>query len=401
VADRASATTSSLVESPLLNVYDIRCRASRSGYGPVRVSDVAQIILPRRGAFAVAGRGSEPLLIDTSMALVFGDSEEYRVSHPGVDGDDCTVVVPSFDLHKEAIGKVRGRIGPTEPEVHLAVCLMTRALYDRTLEQFEAEEAALLLLATIARAVANGNPQSATAIGRSQRVRIEHVRALLAGSPTARWSLDGIARTVNCSPFHLARQFRAVTGETISRYVLRLRLDLALAQIAGGERDLSAVAFDTGFAHHSHFSARFHASFGITPSEARDALTKPRLEQLRLMIGRNLSRTLRHLSSGGTAALVLAIGLLAYVLVGAVPARAAHRGRIHPPSRCAQRTSFARRGGDGRDPGRRPELTATRAALARAASQATMWRFRVAAARLGAGGCGSDALPSCQPPKDA
>jgi AraC-like DNA-binding protein len=252
-----------------------------------------------------------------------------------------------------------------KPEVHLAVCFMTRALYDRTLEQFEAEEAALLLLATIARAVANANPQSTKAIGRSQRVRIEHVRALLAGSPTARWSLDSIARTVNCSPFHLARQFRAVTGETISRYVLRLRLDLALAQIAGGERDLSAVAFDTGFAHHSHFSARFHASFGITPSEARDALTKPRLEQLRLMIGRNFSRTLRHLSSGGTAALLLASGLLAYALVGAVPARAAHRGRIHPPSPCTQRTSFARRG-DARDPGRRRELTATRAALARA-----------------------------------
>jgi AraC family transcriptional regulator len=338
VADGASATTSSLVESSLLNVYDIRCRAPRSGYGPVRVGDIAQIILPRRGAFAIAERDSEPLLIDTSMALVFGGCEEYRVSHPGIDGDDCTVFVPSFDLHEEAIGKARGRIGPMEPEVHLAVCLMTRALYDCTIEQLEAEEAALLLLATIARAIANGNPRSAKAIGRSQRVRIEHVRALLAGSPTARWSLDRIARTVNCSPFHLARQFRAVTGETISRYVLRLRLDLALAQIAGGERDLSAVAFDTGFAHHSHFSARFHASFGITPSEARDALTKPRLEQLRLMIARSFSRTLRHVSSGGTAALLLAIGLLASALIGAVPARAAHRGRLHPPSRSTQRS---------------------------------------------------------------
>lgn len=318
-------TASILVESPLLNVYDVRCRAPQSGYGPIRSGNVAQIILPRRGAFVVAVQGSEPLLIDTSMALVFGDREKYRVSHPGTDGDDCTVFVLPFDVHEEAVGEVRGRIGPIEPRVHLAVCLITRALYGCTPEQPEAEEAALLLVAALVRAFADSKPQGAESTGRSQRVRVEQVRALLAGSPTARWNLDRIARTVNCSPFHLARQFRAVTGETISRYLLRLRLDLALERIAGGEQNLSAVAFDTGFAHHSHLSARFHASFGITPSEARDALTKPRLEKLRLLIGAEESQRLRRVSFDGTAALLFVIGLIASALIGAIPARAADR----------------------------------------------------------------------------
>jgi len=41
-----------------------------------------------------------------------------------------------------------------------------------------------------------------------------------------------------------------------------------------------------GFAHHSHFSARFRGTFGITPTQARDMLTKRKLDELRAVITR-------------------------------------------------------------------------------------------------------------------
>jgi AraC family transcriptional regulator len=75
---------------------------------------------------------------------------------------------------------------------------------------------------------------------------------------------------VDCSPFHLARQFRSITGETIARYLLRLRLAIALERLAEGEDDLMRLACELGFAHHSHFSARFRDVFGLTPSAARE-----------------------------------------------------------------------------------------------------------------------------------
>jgi AraC family transcriptional regulator len=83
--------------------------------------------------------------------------------------------------------------------------------------------------------------------------------------------------------FTLARQFRAATDETISRYILRLRLALALERLAEGEDDIAALAVSLGFSHHSHFSARFRAAFGMTPSEAREVLTNRQLEELRAM----------------------------------------------------------------------------------------------------------------------
>jgi AraC family transcriptional regulator len=60
-------------------------------------------------------------------------------------------------------------------------------------------------------------------------------------------------------------------------------LALALERLAGDERDIARLAIETGFAHHSHFTARFHRTFGITPKHARQMLTKTKLEQLRLV----------------------------------------------------------------------------------------------------------------------
>jgi AraC-like DNA-binding protein len=99
------------------------------------------------------------------------------------------------------------------------------------------------------------------------------VRLLLAARSAEPWRLDALARAVHVSPFHLSRQFRAATGETIARTLLRIRLALALERLAGGEDDLARLALDLGFAHHSHFSARFRAAFGVAPSAMRRIVT--------------------------------------------------------------------------------------------------------------------------------
>ena len=48
--------------------------------------------------------------------------------------------------------------------------------------------------------------------------------------------------------------------------------------------DVAALAVETGFSHHSHFSARFRGAFGITPTEAREILTQRKLEELRAVL---------------------------------------------------------------------------------------------------------------------
>lgn len=274
-------STHLLFDSPVARVYNIVCHEPSSAYGATMFNAVTQIGLPRRGVFLMERRG-ERVVVDTNTAIVFGPGDEYRVGHPTDGGDEGTVLVLPPHLVEDALGGVEGGVGNLLPRDHLGVCLVSRALSDGHLDQLEAEDATLLLLGSVSRGFANRAGENQ--LGPAQRLRVEQVRALLAGSPATRWSLDNLGRALRCSPFHLARQFRSATGETISRYVLRLRLAVAVERLADGERNITSLALDTGFAHHSHFSARFRAVFGITPAQARDILTERRLAELRAVL---------------------------------------------------------------------------------------------------------------------
>jgi AraC family transcriptional regulator len=81
--------------------------------------------------------------------------------------------------------------------------------------------------------------------------------------------LQAIAEHARVTPAHLCRVFRRMTGWSIHRYVTQLRLRAALEPLAGGERDLSGLAFDLGFSSHSHFTHAFRREFGATPSAWR------------------------------------------------------------------------------------------------------------------------------------
>jgi AraC family transcriptional regulator len=273
-------STHLLVKTPTVRVIDVICREPRSGYGLAEYNEVAQIGLPRRGVFILDRRG-KPTVVDPTTAVLLGSGDEYRVSHPTDGGDESIVVIVAPALLEEVTGRVEGREGRLRPADHLAVCMLTRVLRACQPDDLEAEDAVFLLLAGLSRTFATR--EYTFLLGPAQRWRVEQARALLASAPSTRWDLQTLAQTVACSPFHLARQFRAATGETISKYLLRLRLALAVERLADGERDIAMLAVETGFAHHSHFTARFRKTFGITPKQARAMLTKRKLDELRLL----------------------------------------------------------------------------------------------------------------------
>jgi AraC-like DNA-binding protein len=178
------------------------------------------------------------------------------------------------------LGSVEARHGTIHPTTQLSIHILTHRMATGLTDRLESEESAVLVLNALAQDFRSASPWSTQRLRKSQQRRVEEVRELLASQPTASWCLESIAQAVYCSPFHLARQFRAMTGETIARYLVRLRLALALDHLAQGETDLAWLAVELGFSHHSHFSARFRSIFGMTPSAARNTLTQLRLHQM-------------------------------------------------------------------------------------------------------------------------
>ncbi len=267
-----------LLDGRALGVFDVRCASPAGAPGPEERADVTQVVLPIDGVFEVHD-GRDSAIADAASVAVLWAGREHRVGHPGVNGDRSIVLVFPPEVVEEALDPEGRNGGPVGPRVHLGARLLGSGLLRGSIGGLEAEELAHLLLGLIG--VDLDRARTYRPQARHQRDRIEQLRALLAAAPDRGWRLDDLARAVHCSPFHLARQFRAATGTSIAMYLLRLRLALALQRLAEGEADLAGLAADLGFASHSHFGARFRSVFGVSPGSARDSLTAGRLAELR------------------------------------------------------------------------------------------------------------------------
>ncbi len=95
---------------------------------------------------------------------------------------------------------------------------------------------------------------------------LDHVEAHLA-EPLR---LQDLAEIAHLSPFHFHRVFAAMTGETLSRLVQRLRIEKAATQVRSlPTKPLTDIALDCGFSGSSAFARAFRETFGVPPSEWR------------------------------------------------------------------------------------------------------------------------------------
>lgn len=112
------------------------------------------------------------------------------------------------------------------------------------------------------------DPGSGTPSARHRRLARDAV-ALLSSEEWRCRPLSEAAAELGVSAYHLARVFRRHTGYSLHEFRLQLRLRAGLQQIPERPGDLAGLAADLGFAHHSHFTHAFRASFGTVPSRHR------------------------------------------------------------------------------------------------------------------------------------
>lgn len=88
-------------------------------------------------------------------------------------------------------------------------------------------------------------------------------------------SLETLAEVAHFSPFHFHRIFRAMTGETLGRFIQRLRLERAALRLRMNKRtSITEIALETGFSGSAVFSRTFRELFGVSPSEWRSGKSK-------------------------------------------------------------------------------------------------------------------------------
>jgi AraC-like DNA-binding protein len=264
-------SVSSLLRHDGVEIADVACRHA-AGRGQAEETTGHAIVFVRRGCFARSVDGAESLL-DPTVAYCMNPGEEQRCDHPHDRGDDCT----SLFLAPSLIAALWGgdpRLPSGPLPVSPALDLEHRLLLSAGRREPEPDELAERAIDLAARALEAIDP-GRVAAGRSattgaRTALVDGAREALAADPNL--SLPDLARALFASPHHLSRVFRSVTGETISRHRMRLRVRHALECLDSGADDLAWVAVHTGFADQSHLCRVMQQETGHTPSALRQAL---------------------------------------------------------------------------------------------------------------------------------
>ena len=84
-------------------------------------------------------------------------------------------------------------------------------------------------------------------------------------------SLETFEEHFYVSRYHLCREFKKLTGQTIHSYILKSRLDLCKKYIEAG-KPIKEVYSLGGFGGYNHFFRAFKKEYGMTPKEYYESL---------------------------------------------------------------------------------------------------------------------------------
>ena len=82
-------------------------------------------------------------------------------------------------------------------------------------------------------------------------------------------SVESLASACNLSVSALERRFRKYLNKTPRQYIVEVRLDRARQLLLETDKPIGAIAMETGFSDHSHFTRTFHRYYGIAPRDKR------------------------------------------------------------------------------------------------------------------------------------
>jgi AraC-like DNA-binding protein len=280
--DPAPAARTRLLRLGVGLVEDVRSVASEYQNGNEGFSADFQLCLPYRGML-VWHVGRDAVVGDANQMLFVTGGEEYRISQPHPDGYAELIVTPELSVLAEIAGwdtdrlpwhplfRRRSRLASPRLQSFRARFLSwaTRASDPgsgpRTeLDGLMAEE---LVIALLRSAITDGNGHRNEARGSTGRL-IRRTKAFLEAEFANPIRLADVGRAVGASPAYLTHVFRRVEGTSLHQYLTQLRLARALVELPRTE-DLTALALETGFSSHSHFTRSFRRAFGVTPSEFR------------------------------------------------------------------------------------------------------------------------------------
>jgi len=267
-----SFTDTIVFESALVRIGAFRCDREYTNFRDTGPAMNDCFVFPRT-AVRIEHEHEPPFAANPNVTTFYNRSQRY-VRHVISDqGDRCDWFGVDRDLARDAVRAVDPDVqenpfkwtrGGCEAQTYLLQRRLFRGVVEGRIDDpIAIEETVLLLLERVIGGVAlvGHNPK--------KRALVYDTECFLGSRFDQPLSLLQIARQVGASVYHLCRTFREETGLALHQYINQLRIRHGLGVVCESSMQLSRVAVDLGFAHHSHFTSSFRREFGVTPSSLR------------------------------------------------------------------------------------------------------------------------------------
>jgi AraC-like DNA-binding protein len=259
------------LQSGSISALDYRCTASHRDRPYAEVHSCSSISYVRKGSFGCQVRGRSFELVAGSV-LVGHVGDEYLCTHDHHDGgDECL----SFHLTPELVEIISGnaavwQVGSVPPLAELIVFGELAQAAANGHCNLGLDEVGMMLVMRFVDVVARRNRAVVKVSPRDRRHAIE-MGLWIEQQARQTINLETMARQAGLSPFHFLRLFSKVLGVTPHQYLMRSRLRYAARLLAEGDRPVTDVALEAGFADLSNFVRTFHRAAGVSPGSFRHA----------------------------------------------------------------------------------------------------------------------------------
>lgn len=272
-----------LVATELVTIGRWRCPVDSPLFGDSGPPALHLCVFPRTGVW-IRHDGQRPFVADPTVVTFYNRGQHYRREPINQRGDCCEWFGLSDDLQREILRAHHGATGNRDDDTFTfshgpsdrATYVGQRTVYEHacraeTPDVLFIEETMMDVVSRVVGLALGSTPRptATAAVRRGTADLVEMARAVLAIGYAEPWPLAEVARRAGASPFHLARTFRTHTGRSLHEYRTELRMRAALESLAEPSTDLMELALALGYSSHSHFTAVFRRTFGLTPSDFR------------------------------------------------------------------------------------------------------------------------------------
>jgi len=195
-----------------------------------------------------------------------------RTLHLYLPATQFRKLVDDFNLPGEPARSIRYVAGVRDEVIHeIGLSIISAMTNETAAGRMFVETASATLAARLLQKYCDGGACKSRepTTHRIDHARLRRALDYISANLDEEITLVQLAQAAGVSVYHFARTFTRAMGLSPSRYVSRLRLERAMAEIAVGKLSLAEIAFKADFSSQASFTRAFYRMTGLTPGEYR------------------------------------------------------------------------------------------------------------------------------------